>query len=154
MSDIPSILEPSCTKASVPATSRKSLLEYASDMLAEEYGLPARKLFDELMNREKLGSTGLGEGVAIPHCRIPCERIHAACLTLSNPVDYDAIDGEPVDLIFILLVPPDENSAHLELLADLARLYGSADNRANLRHTGTDQELYETFTGLLSSQVA
>ena len=154
MSDIPSILEPSCTRVSVPVTSRKGLIEYASDMLVEAHGMPARKLFDELMNREKLGSTGLGEGVAIPHCRIACERIHAACLTLSTPVDYDAMDGEPVDLIFILLVPPEENSAHLELLADLARLYGNADNRANLRRTSTDQELYETFTGLLSSQAA
>ena len=116
MSDIPGILERSCTKVSIAATSRKALLQYASDLLAETYELPARKLFDELMSRERLGSTGLGEGVAIPHCRIACEKIHAACLTLAQPVDYDAVDGEPVDLIFILLVPPDENSAHLELL--------------------------------------
>ncbi len=154
MSDIPSILESRCTKVSVPVSSRKALLQYASDLLAETYQLPARKLFDELMNRERLGSTGLGEGVAIPHCRMPCEQIHAACLTLAEPVDYDAIDGEPVDLIFILLVPPEETSAHLELLSDLARLYGSGDNRARLRHASSDAELYETITGLMSSQAA
>ena len=78
MSDILTILEPSCTKVSITASSRKALLQYASDLLAETYELPARKLFDELMNRERLGSTGLGEGVAIPHCRIPCGQIHAA----------------------------------------------------------------------------
>jgi PTS system nitrogen regulatory IIA component len=154
MSDMQSILERSCTKAGIPASSRKALLQYASDLLAAEYDLPARQLFDELMNRERLGSTGLGEGVAIPHCRIACERIHAACLTLAEPVDYDAIDGEPVDLVFILLVPPEENSAHLELLSDLARLYGSDDNRADLRRAITDEELYETFTGLMSSRAA
>lgn len=154
MSDIPSILDPSCTKAGVSASSRKGLLEYASDLLAAQYDMPERKLFDELMNREKLGSTGLGEGVAIPHCRIESERIHAACLTLEHPVDYDAMDGEPVDLFFILLVPPEENTAHLELLADLARLYGSAENREVLRHISSDQELYETFIGLLRSQAA
>lgn len=154
MSDIPGILERSCTKVSIEARSRKALLQYASDLLAETYELPARKLFDELMNRERLGSTGLGEGVAIPHCRIPCEQIHAACLTLAEPVDYDAIDGEPVDLIFILLVPPEENSAHLELLSDLARLYGSEENRARLRHAKSDDELYETFTGMMSSRAA
>ena len=115
MSEIPSILEPSCTRVSIEARSRKALLQFASDLLAETYELPARKLFDELMSRERLGSTGLGEGVAIPHCRIPCKQIHAACLTLAEPVDYDAMDGQPVDLIFILLVPPEENSAHLEL---------------------------------------
>jgi PTS system nitrogen regulatory IIA component len=154
MSDILGILERSCTKVGVPASSRKALLQYASDLLAEEYDLPARQLFDELMNRERLGSTGLGDGVAIPHCRIACEKIHAACLTLAEPVDYDAIDGEPVDLIFILLVPPEEHSAHLELLSDLARLYGSDENRTTLRRASTDDELYETFTGLMSSRAA
>lgn len=154
MIDIRSILERRCTKAGVAAQSRKRLIEYGADLLAEHYGLSARNLFDELMARERLGSTALGEGVAIPHCRIPCEAIHAACLTLAEPVDYDAIDGEPVDLIFILIVPPEENSAHLELLAELARLYGSAENRASLRATHTDAELFERFTGLLASHAA
>lgn len=154
MIDIYSILDRPCTRAGVEANSRKRLLEYASDLLAEQHGLDARTLFDELMNRERLGSTGLGEGVAIPHCRLPCERIHAACLTLEAPVDFEALDGEPVDLVFVLLVPPDENTAHLELLAELARLFGSADNRASLRTTRTDDELYERLTGLLSSQAA
>ena len=152
--DIRSILEPDCTRAGVAASSRKRLLHYASDLLAEQYDLPARTLFDELMNRERLGSTGLGEGVAIPHCRLPCEAIHAAFLTLQEPVDYDAADGEPVDLVFVLIVPISENKAHLEILADLARLFGSPDNRASLRSATTDDELFERLTGLLASQAA
>lgn len=154
MIDIKSILDRRCTRSGVGANSRKRLLEYASDLLAEHYDLPARQLFDELMNRERLGSTGLGEGVAIPHCRLPCDTIRAACLTLASPVDYDAIDGEPVDLVFVLIVPPEETSAHLEILAALARLYGSADNRRRLRAAASDEELFEVFTGLLASQAA
>ena len=154
MIDIRSILDRRCTKVGVEANSRKRLLEFAADMMAEQYGLPARTLFDELMGRERLGSTGLGEGVAIPHCRIPCAQIHGACLTLSNPFDDEAIDGCPVDIIFILLVPPDENAAHLDLLAGLARLFGSAENRSSLRAVSTDEELFELLTGLLASQAA
>ena len=154
MIDIQSILDRDCTRASVDANSRKRLLEYASDLLGERYGLAPRAVFDELMNRERLGSTGLGEGVAIPHCRIDCSRIRAACLTLANPVDYDAIDGEPVDLVFILLVPSEENAAHLEVLAGLSRLFGNAENRAALRGAGSDDELFEQLVGLLASQAA
>ncbi|MFV2090707.1 MAG: PTS sugar transporter subunit IIA, partial [Pseudomonadales bacterium] len=113
-----------------------------------------RNLFDELMNRERLGSTGLGDGVAIPHCRIPCRQIHGACLTLANPVDYEAIDGIPVDLVFVLLVPPEENAAHLELLAELAKLFGNPNNRSDLRGTQTDTELFEMLMGRLASQAA
>jgi PTS system nitrogen regulatory IIA component len=154
MINIHDILDPHCTKVGVDANSRKRLLEFASDLLAEQHGLPARKLFDELMNRERLGSTGLGDGVAIPHCRIPCTRIHGACLTLAHPVDYDAIDDNPVDLVFVLLVPPDENTAHLEVLAELARLFADAGNRDDLRGTQTDAALFELLLGRLASHAA
>lgn len=154
MIDIQSILDRNCVKARVEANSRKGLLEYASDLMAEHYELPARTVFDELMSRERLGSTGLGDGVAIPHCRIECPEIRAACLTLENPVDYDAVDEKPVDLMFILLVPVDETAAHLQLLAELARLFGSADNRRDLRAIETDSALYELLAGLLASQAA
>jgi PTS system nitrogen regulatory IIA component len=154
MIDIQSILDRSCVRAHIDANSRKRVLEYASDLLGEHYDLPARTVFDELMSRERLGSTGLGEGVAIPHCRIECSQIRAACLTLSNPVDYEAVDEKPVDLIFILLVPVDENAAHLQLLAELARLFGNEDNRKQLRATETDHDLFELLGGLLASQAA
>ena len=154
MIDIHGILDRRCTRVGVDANSRKRLLELASDLLADCYGLPERTVFDELMGRERLGSTGLGEGVAIPHCRVSCERIHAACLTLAHPVDYDAIDEQPVDLVFILLVPPEEHAAHLEVLAALSRLFGNEDNRTALRAAETDEELFETLSGLLAAQAA
>ena len=131
MIDIQSILDPDCTRAGVEAKSRK-----------------------KLMTRERLGSTGLGEGVAIPHCRIPCEHIHAAMLKLEHSVDYDSIDGKPVDLLFVLVVPPEETTAHLELLAELARLFGESTNREQLRASQSDAELYERLIGLFASRAA
>lgn len=154
MIDITKILDRHCVKARVDTSSRKGMLEYASDLMAEHYGLPARNVFDELMNREKLGSTGLGEGVAIPHCRMPGSRIYAACLTLANPVEFNAVDDKPVDIVFILLVPPEENTAHLEILAELARLFDNADNRSSMRAAETDDALFELLAGLLASQAA
>ena len=155
MIDLPSILNPRCARVRVNANSRKRLLEYASDLLAEHHPeFAPRALFDSLMSRERLGSTALGDGVAIPHCRMPCDQIVGACVTLKSPVDYDAIDGEPVDLLFVLVVPPEETNAHLELLAALARLFGDSANRAALRNTKTDAEFHEQLVGMFSSQAA
>jgi PTS system nitrogen regulatory IIA component len=155
MADITRILSKECTRASVDAHSRKRAIEAAADLLADNYPeLSARKLFDELMARERLGSTGLGEGVAIPHCRIPCGQVLGAFLRLAEAVDYDAIDAEHVDLLFVLVVPPEETTAHLELLANLARVFSDADNRKRLRGCTSDSELYEQLVGLFSSQAA
>ena len=155
MLEITRILDPHCAKTAVAANSRKRLLQVASDVLAEHHPeLSARQLFDELMSRERLGSTGLGFGVAIPHCRIPCTGILGAILTLEQPVDYDAVDDKPVDLLFVLVVPVDETSAHLEMLAALARLLGEKNNRRALRETKSDSELYEQIVGMFSSEAA
>ena len=155
MISIDQILDRHCTRASVSAGSRKRLLHFASDLLAEQYPeLSARSLFDELTARERLGSTGLGEGVAIPHCRMACDRIIGACISLEQPVDFDAIDKQPVDLLFVIVVPQDETSSHLELLAALARLFGEQGNRAALRNASTDDQLYEQMAGLFRSLAA
>ena len=153
--DLAGLLDPDCTRAHVDAQSRKRALEAASDLLAARYpDLSARTLFDELMNRERLGSTALGEGVAIPHCRLACEHIRGAFLKLDAPIDYDAPDGTPVDLLFVLVVPPSETSAHLEVLATLARLFQDSDNRRRLRTAASDQDLYKELIGLASSMAA
>lgn len=155
MVNIDDILHRSCTSAEVVASSRKKALEAASDLLAEHYSeLSARALFDELMSRERLGSTGLGEGVAIPHCRIPCKQIVGAFLKLKEPVDYDAIDDQPVDLLFVLVVPPLETTAHLEVLAALARVFESPESRRRLRAQNSDGALYEELIGLASNDPA
>lgn len=155
MADITHILSQDCTRASVDARSRKRALEVAADILAEHHPeLKARNVFDELMARERLGSTSLGEGVAIPHCRMECTGITGAFLHLVNRVDYDAADGEDVDLLFVLVVPPDENTAHLEVLASLASMFADPENRRRLRSCTGNGELFEELVGLLSSQAA
>lgn len=155
MFDITRILDPTTTRARIHAQSRKRAIEIAADLLAEQHPeLSARMLFDELMNRERLGSTALGEGVAIPHCRTECDRIIGAFLLLDEPVDYDAPDGEGVDMLFVLIVPPDESTAHLEVLSTLARLFQESDNRRRLRHASSDEDLYEKIVGMVSSLAA
>jgi len=155
MEDMRAILTPGCTRCAVDAQSRKRALEVASDLLAAEHqSLSARELFDQLMSRERLGSTALGEGVAIPHCRTSCSEITAAFLHLTQPVDYDAVDGAPVDLLFVLVVPEDETSAHLDMLAQLAALFGEDDNRSKLRDAPSDGALFDAMVGLANSQAA
>jgi nitrogen PTS system EIIA component len=155
MADISRILDRASTRNDADAASRKRALEFVSDLLAASHPkLSARALFDGLMNRERLGSTALGDGVAIPHCRMNCPRIIGAFVKLAQPVDYDAPDGEPVDLLFVLIVPPDEPSAHLEVLATLARVFQDPDNRKQLRSQESDAALYEELMGLVSSQTA
>jgi PTS system nitrogen regulatory IIA component len=153
--EITSIIDEQCAQVAVAANSRKRVLEAVSDLLAEHHpDLSARQLFDELMNRERLGSTAIGEGVAIPHCRIDCNQILGALITLEHSIDYDAIDDQPVDMLFVLVVPREETSAHLELLAALARLFNNPENRRLLRSSGTGNELYQQLVGLFSSEAA
>ncbi len=155
MIDITRILSPHCVAAARTASSRKRVLEMASDMLAAEHPeLSARKVFDELMNRERLGSTGLGDGVAIPHCRFSCSHIVGAFLTLDSAIDYEAMDDQPVDLLFVLIVPHAETSAHLDILAGLARVFSELENRTCLRAITSDAAAYEQFVGTFSSQAA
>ena len=153
--DISRILNEQCVSALLPANSRKRVLQAASELLAAQHQeLSARALFDELMTRERLGSTGIGEGVAIPHCRLDCEQILGALVSLENAVDYEAMDDQPVDLLFVLVVPKEENTAHLELLAVLAKIFNNADNRRRLRTARTSAELYQQMIGMFSSEAA
>ena len=146
MVSIDELLPRACIRRGVPAHSRKRSLDFAADLLAEQHpGLDARPLFDALMERERLGSTGIGEGVAIPHCRQECPHMMAAFFLLAEPVDFDAPDEMPVDLVFVLVVPPEETSAHLEVLAALGAVFNDPATRARLRHAGSSVELGRVF---------
>ena len=129
----------------VDASSRKRIIQYIAEMMATST-VNADQLFDALMNRERLGSTGLGDGVAIPHCRVACREMQAACLSLADPIDYEAADGQPVDLLFVLVVPEDEHNAHLEALAVLAETFADAANREALRSCASDDALLARIT--------
>ena len=140
------LISPECTVAALAAASKKRALELAAERLATRFPeLDADALFDGLMARERLGSTGVGEGVAIPHCRFDgCSHPVAALVRLAEPVDFDAPDGALVDILFVLVVPQEAHSTHLELLASAARALNDPAYRAALREAGDDLELFET----------
>lgn len=126
-------------------TSKKRALEQISQLLARDVpDFTAEEIFDSLIGRERLGSTGLGHGVAIPHGRLSGlgEPI-GAFVRLETAIDYDAIDRQPVDLLFALLVPEEATDAHLQLLAQLARMFSDATFSQRLRGSHSSQELYE-----------
>jgi len=153
MIEVDSLLPADCVCAGVTANSRKAALEWAADRLATAHsGTSSRSLLSPLMERERLGSTGLGEGVAVPHCRLDCSRLMGALLSLTRPVSFDAPDGEPVDLLFILVAPEDEPSAHLEALALVARVFGNPAERVRLRGAGSAEALKQRFVEAAQGQ--
>ncbi len=129
------ILSPDCIRLDVDATSRKRVLEFASQLLAgTDESLSPRGVFDCLIAREKLGSTGLGHGVAIPHGRLAgLDKTIGVFLRTQKGVDFDAPDKEPVDLVFALLVPEESTEEHLQVLASIASYFNSGRSRDALR---------------------
>ena len=129
------------------AASKKRVLEQLSQMIASvDTTLTQAQVFDSLISRERLGSTGLGRGVAIPHARIKnSEHTVAALITLEEGVDFDAIDGQPVDLLFALLVPENATEEHLQLLAQLAEMFSDRDLVGHLRNASDSQGLLTTL---------
>jgi PTS system nitrogen regulatory IIA component len=138
------LLAPARVRAGASVTSKKRLLEQLSELLADGAGAEVeRRVFDSLCAREKLGSTGLGHGVAIPHGRTGAlPGAVGAFLRLSEPIDFSAIDGKPVDLVFALAVPEHFSNQHLLLLSQLAEMFSDAAFCARLREAPDDAALY------------
>ncbi len=139
------ILTPGRSLVGVPGGSKKRVLEQIANLVARELpDLDGQDIFESLVAREKLGSTGFGNGIAIPHCRLPgCMAPISALLRLESAVDFDAIDGAPVDLLFVLLVPEAATDEHLELLRQIASMLDRSDVRDQLRHAPTSERLYQ-----------
>lgn len=125
--------------------SKKRLLTKVSELIAADINyLPANKIYDALTARERLGSTGIGNGIAIPHCRVPdCREITGAFITLKKEIDFDAIDGKPVDLIFVMLVPDQKTGDHLKVLSALAGLFQQDAFCQAARNARSNNDLYE-----------
>lgn len=144
-SAIDSILTPERTIKSAPVSSKKKVLEYLSTFIADQ--LPessSDEIYERLLNRERMGSTGIGEGIAIPHCRLKqCDKTFAVLLHLEQPIDFDALDRQPVDLIFALLVPDEATDEHLQTLRMLAQKLSQADYRDALRNSTDSLSLYQ-----------
>ena len=140
------VLSPQLTFAGVEGGSKKRVLELIGKLIAQHTQLNADAIYDSLIAREKLGSTGFGNGIAIPHCRLEqCNEAVGALLQLEARVDFDSLDGEPVDLIFVLLVPQEANEQHLEILKALAEKLDREDLREALRRAPDAQTLYRVM---------
>ncbi len=142
---IEDILTPERSVIDVTVSSKKKLLEQLSSLVAEEIGdASADDIYERLLARERMGSTGIGEGIAIPHCRLlQCQKALGILLRLNTPIDYDSIDGNPVDLVFALLVPEEATDEHLQILATLASNFNQAEYREALRNAPDAKRLFQ-----------
>lgn len=141
---IESILTPERTLCRGPAADKLQVLDHCAQFIARSVPtLNAADLLQSLLARERLGSTGLGNGIAIPHCRLKTiDRVIGALITLENPIDFEAVDGAPVDLLFVLLAPQSALQEHLNALAALAAQFNRSEFRQHLRRAETADELY------------
>lgn len=139
------LLTPDNVASGVNAGSKKRALEIASKELSREQDeAGSRQILEELCAREKLGSTGLGHGVAIPHARLEgLDHPAGVMIRLAEPVDFDATDREPVDLIFALVVPEAATEEHLQLLGQAAELFGDEHRREGMRQADSGKAMYE-----------
>ena len=129
----------------VHAHSKKRALEELSELISHDQGsISATDIFDCLLSRERLGSTGIGFGVAIPHGRLK-DSSHptAALIQLNHGIDFDAVDNQPVDLLFALVVPDNATEAHLKILALLAAMFKEDDMRAPLREAKSPEDMMQ-----------
>ncbi|MCE9687090.1 MULTISPECIES: PTS IIA-like nitrogen regulatory protein PtsN [Shewanella] len=143
-----SILRPECTTCATPG-SKKKVLELIGDLVAAQYpNLSSQAIFESLVAREKMGSTGIGNGIAIPHGRLTdIEQPIAVLVKCEEPIAFDAIDKQPVDLLFALLVPADQCQLHLSTLSCMAEKLSNKLILKQLRKTCDESELYQVITG-------
>lgn len=144
---IQSILKPELTCCKLPGSSKKKVLETIAHFVAERTShLDEELIYDSLISREKLGSTGIGQGIAIPHSRLEnCHRVIGCLFTLEQFVDFESIDNEPVDLLFVLFVPLDATSEHLQLLSQIAEKFNNQTLCKKLRDAKDSESLFQTM---------
>lgn len=146
---ISDLLSPEKIHCDVHSSSKKKLLELISEELSRNSdNLGQREIFESLCARERLGSTGLGKGVAIPHGRVKgISHVEVSFLRLKKPVSFDSVDGQPVDLLFALAVPDSCAEDHLQLLAQIAELFSDKDMLEELRSADSPGSLLKLLSG-------
>lgn len=153
--DLHEIVSPASVHVGMNATSKKHLMQEIAQRASDAHGLDARLAFEALLERERLGATGMGRGVAIPHARLEglteIVGVFARCL---KPVDFDAVDDEPVDLVFALFAPEDAGANHLRALARVSRCLRDPSTCAKLRAAEDDSAVYAVLTETLESRAA
>ena len=140
---------------SLRVNGKKQALQELSDRAAAVSGLAAREIFDAILQRERLGPTGVGDGIAIPHGKLAkCERIFGVFARLERAIDFAALDGLPVDLIFLLIAPELAGADHLKALAMIARALRNPHFAAQLRATRDASGIYSVLTSAPTSNAA
>jgi nitrogen PTS system EIIA component len=149
------LLSPDAVLPALKVNSKKQAIQELAERAAGLTGLPERQIFDTLLQRERLGSTGVGSGIAIPHGKLPSiERLFGMFARLDRPIDFDALDGEPVDLIFLLLAPEAAGADHLKALARVARVLRDGSVAQKLRLTRDPAALHALLTQTASTNAA
>lgn len=145
--ELADILDKGSVIACAKVASKRQLLQLLADKAAKVVNADAHEIFETLVNREQLGSTGLGNGIAIPHGKLEgIAGVAAVFARLEQPVDFEAVDDQPVDLVIMLLAPAGSGADHLKALARVARLMRTDTVVEQLRNTRDTEKLYETLT--------
>ena len=147
MSLVAKLLSPANVQTDLQVSSKKRLFEQAGLLFENHHGVARSQVFDSLFAREKLGSTGLGQGVAIPHGRIKgLKEAQGAFLRLAQPVPFEAPDGNPVSLVFVLLVPEKATEKHLQILSELAQMFSDKVLREAMMQAADAAALHALIT--------
>lgn len=142
------LLKPGALVYDLSVSSKKQLFQKLSDMAATVYGLDASAVLERLVEREKLGSTGFGGGIAIPHAKIPgLDQVRGLFILLDDPMAFEAVDDAPVDIVFALLSPLDSGAEHLKTLARVSRYLRNEAQVSRLRGAGSEEALFALLAG-------
>ena len=153
--DLGDLISPEDIVPAMRSTSKRQLLQDLADRASAKTGIPSRQIFDTLLQRERLGSTGVGNGIAIPHGKLPeLKHITGLFARLDKPIDYEALDDQPVDIVFLLLAPEGAGADHLKALARIARLMREPERVAKLRDTPDAAAIYSLLTESPASTAA
>jgi PTS system nitrogen regulatory IIA component len=153
--ELSKILKPEAVKTLSACTSKKLLFHDLGDIALSAYGFETSEVIDALLNRENLGPTGVGHGIALPHARLAdVDSVCGMFLRLEKPIDFDAVDRQPVDLIFALLAPESAGVDHLKALALVSRTMRDPDTQAKLRANSDSATLHAILTEIQATQAA
>jgi PTS system nitrogen regulatory IIA component len=155
MNDLSELIAADAVEAALQAGNKKGLFQLLAAAAARRTGLSAKAIAATLGEREKIGSTGFGGGVAIPHGKIEgLDKVFGYFARLSAPVDYQAVDGMPVDLVVLLLSPPDAGADHLKALAGVSRMFRDRQILAKLRGARSKDAIYALLAGVEARNAA
>lgn len=144
MSPFSQLLSPQAVLCDLEVTSKKRVFEQVGIQFENTLGIARSVVFDSLFARERLGSTGLGQGIAIPHGRVKgLKQAAAAFVRLKSPLPFDALDGQPVKLLFFLLVPQQATEEHLQILSEIAQMFSDRPFRDKLIAASSAEELFQ-----------